>query len=126
MNIASKQQAYHFGVRAEQMAKWYLICKGYRVLAMRYRNGGGEIDIVAMKGNTLVPVEVKARKTLKDCEETVMNIKQEKIARAAEGLLAGHGKIAGLVREQTRNIRFDVIWIAPGCWPKHIKDAWRM
>lgn len=126
MMRAGRRQAYDWGVKAELLAAWYLRLKGYRVAAMRYRGGGGEIDIVAVRGRTLVAVEVKARKQMEDCLETVMPWKQQKIAHAMEALLAGQGKIAGLPRAQNRNIRFDVIWVAPGRWPKHIKDAWRM
>lgn len=124
--MGKKHDAYRFGVSAERMAALYLFCKGYRIVATRYRNAGGEIDIVAIKRRTLVAVEVKARRHLQDCDETVMPWKQQKIARALEGLMGGHGKIAGLVRSQTRNMRFDVIWVAPKRLPKHIKDAWRM
>jgi len=126
MKKNSKKSAYRFGVDAERIASWYLRLKCYRVLAMRYRNGGGEIDIVAAKGRTLIAVEVKARRNFKECEETVMPWKQQKIARAMEGLIAGHKPICGLVQAHTRDIRFDVIWIVRGKWPKHIKDAWRM
>lgn len=121
-----KQQAYRFGVNAERWASLYLLLKGYRILATRYRNAGGEIDIVAMRGDTLVAVEVKARRSFDDCIDTVMPWKQQKIARAVEGLMAGQGKIAGLVPSRARNIRFDVIWVVRGRLPKHIKDAWRM
>ena len=127
-NIPARKQAYRYGLAAEKVAKLYLMCKGYRVLADRYRNSQGEIDLVAMKGNTLVAVEVKARQSLTQCEETVPPWKQQKIARAMEGLLAGQpsGKITGLALHGQHNIRFDVIWIAPRRWPRHIKDAWRM
>ncbi len=90
------KSAYRYGLHAEKIAALYLRCKGYRILAERYRNALGEIDIVARAGNTLVAVEVKARKTLEQCEESVPPWKQQKIARAMEGLLAGQGKIAGL------------------------------
>lgn len=126
-----KQKAYRYGMRAESIAKLYLRCKGYRVLAGRFRNHMGEIDLIASKGNMLIAVEVKARQTLDACEETVPPWKQHKISRALEGLLAGHAsashsKIAGLAGGRERNIRFDVIWIAPWQWPRHIKDAWRL
>lgn len=126
MSVHKKQQAYRFGVSAERLASAYLLCKGYRILDTRYRNAGGEIDIVAMRGRTLVAVEVKARRTFQECEETVMPWKQQKIARAVEGLMAGQGKIAGLVQARTHNIRFDVIWVVRGRLPRHVKDAWRM
>jgi putative endonuclease len=121
-----RKQAYRYGIAAEKYAAAYLMCKGYRVLFGRYRNVLGEIDLLALKGDTLVAVEVKARRTLEQCEETVPPWKQQKISRAVEGLMAGQGKIAGLASSRDRNIRFDVIWIAPWRWPKHIKDAWRL
>jgi putative endonuclease len=124
--INEREKAYRFGVSAEKRAAVYLFCKGYRVHRLRYRNSGGEIDIVASKGRTLVAVEVKARKTFDDCIDTVMPWKQEKIARAMEGLIGGQGKIAGLAPAENHNIRFDVIWVVPRRWPRHIKDAWRM
>jgi putative endonuclease len=126
MPLEKKQRAYRYGLSAEKLAGWYLRFKGYRILAERYRNGGGEIDIVAKKGRTLIAVEVKARRTLAECEESVAPWKQQKIARAAEGLLAGHGMKPSLANPEEHDIRFDVIWVAPRRWPVHIKDAWRM
>ena len=125
-NREKRRQAYRYGISAEKLASWYLRFKGYRILAERYRNGGGEIDIVARKGNTLVAVEVKARRTLAECEESVAPWKQQKIARAVEGLLGGQGAKLGLAKAHDHDIRFDVIWIAPKHWPKHIENAWRM
>ena len=129
---AARRVAERRGRRAERLAAWYLRCKGYRILASRYRNHLGEIDLVAERGNTLVAIEVKARQNLADCTETVPQQKQEKIARALEGFLAGHRphgagvkKSTGLATARADNIRFDVIWIAPRRWPVHIKDAWR-
>lgn len=130
-NAATRKKAYLYGLSAERIAKWYLRCKGYHVIADRYRNHYGEIDLVARKGNTLVAVEVKARQSLGACEDTVPPWKQQKITRALEGLLAGQpciggSKISGLAAQGSRNIRFDVIWVAPWQWPRHIKDAWRV
>ncbi|MBY0406127.1 MAG: YraN family protein, partial [Rickettsiales bacterium] len=77
-----KQAAHRYGQRAEKLAGLYLRCKGYRILANRYRNHAGEIDILAARFGTLVAVEVKARQTISDCNETVPPAKQAKIARA--------------------------------------------
>lgn len=124
--LQKRQRSYRFGIAAEYIASAYLSCKFYRVLALRYRNYGGEIDIVAKRGNTLVIVEVKARKLLVQCEDAIAPHKQQKIARAVQGLLAGHGKISGLGNAGALNIRFDAVWVAPWRLPLHIKDAWRL
>lgn len=124
MTLARKR-AYRFGLHSETLAAWFLRLKGYRILAERYRNTYGEIDILAAKGHTLIAVEVKARKRLSQCEDTITSWKQHKIERALQGVLAGHGRIiAGLAIPAHPDIRFDVIWIAPWCWPRHIVNAW--
>jgi putative endonuclease len=51
------------GHGGEEMAAAYLQAVGYRILERNYRTRLGEIDIVARDGNTLVFVEVKARRT---------------------------------------------------------------
>ena len=52
-----------FGKSGEDLACRELERRGYAVIARRYRRRGGEIDIVAHDGPTLVFVEVKARET---------------------------------------------------------------
>lgn len=123
-----RKKAYRFGLAAEKAAAWYLRCKGYRILAERYRIAQGEIDILAAKGRTLVAVEVKARQSFAACEESITPWKRQKILHAVEHVLSGAagGKIAGLANPAERTIRFDAVWIVPRKWPRHIKDAWRV
>lgn len=121
---SKKQKAYQFGLKAEKIAAWYLRLKGYRILAERYHIRQGEIDVLAAKGNALVAVEVKARQHFSECEESITPWKQQKILHAMEYILSG--KLAGLAGAAGRDIRFDAIWIVPGRWPRHIKDAWRI
>jgi len=56
-----KQRARGFGRLGEWAALALLLCKRYRVLARNFSAPGGEIDIVARKGDTIAFVEVKAR-----------------------------------------------------------------
>ena len=59
-----RQIAFRVGISAESRAAAFLIAKGFRILARRWRSPAGEIDIVARRRNLLVFVEVKARPTL--------------------------------------------------------------
>jgi putative endonuclease len=52
--------AFRTGLSAEGRAAAYLMLKGYRILARRFRTPYGEIDIVARRRNLLAFVEVKA------------------------------------------------------------------
>jgi len=49
------------GNRGEGIVCQYLKKQGYKILERNYRIRGGEIDIVAKEGKTLVFVEVKTR-----------------------------------------------------------------
>lgn len=50
-----------FGKTGEDLACRELERRGYAIVARRYRRRGGEFDIIARDGPTLVFVEVKAR-----------------------------------------------------------------
>lgn len=51
------------GIRGEDLACQYLKDKRYNIIDRNYRLKGGEIDIIAIKNEILVFVEVKTRKT---------------------------------------------------------------
>jgi len=49
------------GEKGEQFAVTFLIKKNYKILERNYRFEKAEVDIIALKNNTLVIVEVKTR-----------------------------------------------------------------
>lgn len=51
------------GIKGEDLAVSYIVKKGYKIIERNFRGRGGEIDIIALDGDTLVFVEVKARST---------------------------------------------------------------
>jgi putative endonuclease len=112
-----RQDAFRFGLSAEARAAALLFAKGYRVVARRFRTAVGEVDIIARRGNVLVFVEVKARERLDDAAEAVTDRQQRRIIAAAEAWLAANPD------DVLRNIRFDVILVAPRRWPRHIQAA---
>ena len=109
--------AFRVGLSAESRAAAYLIAKGYRIVARRFRTPVGEIDIVARRRNVLVFVEVKARVRLDDAAESVTDRGKRRIVAAAEAWLAANPD------DVNRNIRFDAILVAPGRIPRHIPAA---
>ena len=61
-----RQVAFRTGISAESRAAAFLIAKGFRILARRWRSPVGEIDIVARRRSLMIFVEVKARENLDD------------------------------------------------------------
>jgi len=112
-----RQAAFRVGISAESRAAAFLIAKGFRILARRWRSPLGEIDIVARRRRLLVFAEVKARASLDEAAESVSDRQRRRIAAAAEIWLAANP-------DQTiRDIRFDAILVAPGKIPRHIPAA---
>ncbi len=58
--------AFRAGLTAESWAAAYLMAKGYRILAKRFRAPHGEINLVAKRRSLIAFVELKARATLDD------------------------------------------------------------
>jgi putative endonuclease len=112
-----RQVAFQLGLSAESRAAAFLIAKGFRILARRFRSPVGEIDIVARRRALLVFVEVKARNNLDEAAEALSPRQQRRIAAAAEAWLAVNGS------DGFRDIRFDAILVAPGKLPRHIQGA---
>lgn len=115
-----KSRFYTFhrqGHLAEFLAAWTLRFKGYRILAHRYKTPVGEIDLIAVRGHTLVAVEVKYRTTMDQALEAI-TFKQRKRIERALSLYLRH------LRWVPQNIRFDAILLSPYKWPKHLVNAW--
>jgi putative endonuclease len=117
---SGRRRSLRAGLGAEWAAILYLRLKGYRVLARRYSVKGGEIDIVARRGDTLVFVEVKLRATLDDARTAIGADKRRRVSRAARAYLAGNTAAAGL------NQRADAIYLAPWRWPVHARAAFEL
>lgn len=93
------------GIDGENYAAAYLVASGHHIVTRNWRCCEGEIDILAMDGDTLVVVEVKTRTS------TAYGLPLEAVTwRKAEKLRA---LAARYLREAGRRgpLRFDVISI---------------
>ena len=80
------------GKHGEDLACRELERRGYAIVARRYRRRGGEIDIIARDGETIVFVEVKTREDLAfgGGADAVTAFKRRRIVQTAEDYLARH------------------------------------
>jgi putative endonuclease len=92
---------------AEDIACRYLRDKGYLIVARNWRWRGGEVDIIAKDGDTLVFVEVKGRRTPRYGSplEAVDRRKRLHLWNSARAFLQG--------RIPAPAVRFDVIGVGP-------------
>lgn len=94
------------GRRGEEAAAAFLERSGMTIVERNWRSKPGEIDVIALDGETLVLCEVKTRKTVRagTPEEAVTPAKQRKYRRLAQAYIAH----AGL---DSAEVRFDVVSI---------------
>jgi putative endonuclease len=91
------------GAAAEALAARFLTARGLAIVGRNYRCRGGEIDLVARDGKTLVFVEVRLRRNraFGGAAASITAAKRRRLRLAAEHYLAG------LAREPP--CRFDAV-----------------
>lgn len=99
-----------FGSVGERAAVRYMKKRGYRIVARNYENRLGEIDVIALDGETIVFVEVKTRRTSRKGQpvEAVDIRKQRQILKTAQAFLKERDLL-------DRSVRYDVIGLL---WPE--------
>jgi len=98
------RQRTDLGKMGEDLAVRELERRGYAILARRYRRRGGELDIVARDGVTIVFVEVKTRDgdAFGLAPEAVTRLKQRRMTQIAIDYMMRH-RLTGVP------CRFDVV-----------------
>ena len=110
------------GIFGEEHAALYLEDLGYRILTRNYRSRYGEIDIIAEKDETLVFIEVKARRSYLygEPKDSIHIRKQKKLIQTAMIFLQEN-------EWEDHDCRFDVIEVTflpnGSIRPYHIENA---
>ena len=111
------------GERGELVAARFLKQTGYRVVTTRLKQRYGEIDIVAVEGQTIVFVEVKTRRLDLTTQpaEAVDETRQRRLTRAALAFQKYHG----LLEYPSRFDVIEIVWAADSKKPeiRHLVDA---
>ena len=111
-----RRKAYRRGPSSEWLAAAALMLKGFRIVARRYRTKLGEIDLIARRGDLVLIVEVKARKTLMEAMEAIAYESERRIEGAADLWLTRQRDHAKL------SMRFDMVAVLPWRWPVHVEN----
>jgi putative endonuclease len=99
-------QRHLLGQAAEQLAADHLARLGYEIVARNHRTRFGEIDIVALDGETLVFAEVKARRGPGRAWDNLHERKQRQVRKMAAAFLAEVTE-----RPRSKELRFDAIGV---------------
>jgi len=109
------------GNDGEKRAADFLIQNGYKIIERNWRTKGGEIDIIVMKNEVLVFVEVKTLpNATSDMLSSVLGMqKQKRIVKTAKHFMLKHRQYSNSY------IRFDVIVLDMQGLPPvyHIENA---
>ncbi len=106
------------GAEAEDRAALYLLDLGYTIVTRRFKSSRGEIDLIALDGDTLVIVEVKSCRVDSFVpEESVSERKSGRIVFAVDEYLHKSGA-------PNSTVRYDIIAVTPNEIRHHV-DAFR-
>lgn len=104
------------GTFSEFCAIFYLLLKGYRPIHHSYKGPFAEVDIVAIKHETLCLIEVKYRKTKEKAHTAIHPTQRERLQRQAQDLSGKYGLL---------HTRLDAVLFFSH-WPfiEHVENAW--
>ncbi len=114
---SKRQRAESFGQKGEFFAAVFLRLKLYSILAKNYKTPFGEIDLIVKKGANIAFVEVKTRKDKNQEGGALLAVNQRRITKAANHYLMYNPHLAD------NDLRFDVIFLAPNSFPRHLIGA---
>lgn len=118
----SGKTANKVGHFCETKAALFLRIKGYKIIEKNFKpmakTGAGEIDLIGIKGTTLVFFEVKYRTN--DVAYSITPQVQQRRIKGAEYFLMSHPQY------ENYDIRFDVLLFSPRfVLPEHIENAFQ-
>lgn len=113
-------ELHETGKKGEAIALEHLVKNGFKIIDTNWQSSHKEIDIIAQKGNQLVIIEVKARKTafFGEPEEFVTRSKQKLLIAAANHYLQKNNL--------DLEVRFDIVSVlfkGEKYQVNHIEDA---
>lgn len=93
--------------KGEGLAAAYLAKHGYKIIERNFRKGYGEIDIIAIKDNTLIFVEVKTRTSFEFGEplESITYSKLKTLVNTARFYKLIHPKLPEAMRIDAMSVK---------------------
>ena len=116
------KQSKKLGEKGEALAAEYLLKKGYSILERNWRWKRAEIDLIAMKENTLVLAEVKTR------SDTFFGTPDAFVTNQKEAMMLDAGYQYALQIKHEWSVQIDIIGIVmnddESYTLKHLEDVY--
>ena len=114
-NISS----YKKGLLMEMLVIFILFIKGYKILKHRFKTKYGEIDIILLKNETLIFLEVKYRKNIDALTDVLTNKQINRIYKASQYFIRNFSR-----KKDFKNfsLRYDLFFIGGLLKMQHIKN----
>jgi putative endonuclease len=112
--------AFKAGHAAEWIAALWLMLKGYQILGFRLKTRSGEIDLLARRGPILAVIEVKRRITLDVAVLALKPAQHDRLVAAGEAVRRNRPAL------QPLELRIDMVALAPGRFPRHLRGVQRL
>jgi putative endonuclease len=116
-----KVKSYRFGIIAEMVVIFYLRLKLYKIIAKRYKTQFGEVDIIAIKHQSLIAIEVKARKNKRSYLKNIEILTPKQSLRIRQGI---NYFLSTNSNYQNFTVRFDLIVVDKFFTIQHYKNYW--
>ncbi len=108
-------QGRRAGRAAEWLAAAWLVLRGWRLVGMRVKAQGAEIDLLAARRGVLAVVEVKRRRTIEEALDAVSPSQARRLRAAGASLAARRPDLSD------HAVRLDLVALAPGRLPRHVE-----
>ncbi len=95
------------GLRGEEIAAEWLLGHGFSLLERNWRYRGAEIDIIAVRDDTLRIIEVKSRseRSRDSITNSLSDVKLRQLVKGADGYVSSRGC------DFTGGVRFDLVTV---------------
>lgn len=117
--MSERRKSHRAGLLAENAAAFMLMCKGYRIIARRWKNPACEIDLLVQRRDVLAIVEVKRRATREEALISLLARQRTQLLQAARFALARWPEFGN------HTVRFDAMLVGRFGWPQHLPNAWQ-
>ena len=112
-----RRRAERGGRHAEWIAGLWLQLKGWRILGRRVRTPVGEVDLIVRRRGIVAFVEVKARASAAEADQSLDQFRLRRVAAAANALAPRFVRTGD-------DMRIDAMFIVPGKLPRHLPNVW--